>query len=44
MSDRPFHVRMRLTKAGKRFLERYKKFRGGLDDAAKRQFDRAFGA
>jgi molybdate transport system regulatory protein len=35
---------MRLTKAGKRFLERYKKFRGGLDDAAKRQFERAFGA
>jgi molybdate transport system regulatory protein len=35
---------MRLTKAGKRFLERYKKFRSGLDDAAKRQFERAFGA
>lgn len=35
---------MRLTRAGKRFLERYRKFRSGLDDAAKRQFDRAFGA
>jgi molybdate transport system regulatory protein len=35
---------MRLTKAGKRFLERYRKFRGGLEEAAKRQFERAFGA
>jgi len=35
---------MRLTKAGKRFLERYRKFRNGLDEAARRQFDRAFGA
>lgn len=35
---------MRLTKAGKRFLERYQKFRGGLDEAARKQFDRAFGA
>jgi molybdate transport system regulatory protein len=35
---------MRLTKAGKRFLERYHKFRNGLDEAARRQFDRAFGA
>ena len=35
---------MRLTKAGKRFLERYHKFRSGLDEAARRQFDRAFGA
>ena len=34
---------MRLTKAGKRFLERYKKFRSGVNDAAQRQFDRAFG-
>jgi len=34
---------MRLTRAGKRFLERYRKFREGLDDAARRQFDRAFG-
>jgi molybdate transport system regulatory protein len=34
---------MRLTKAGKRFLERYKKFRSGVDDAARRQFGRAFG-
>jgi len=29
---------------GKRFLERYQKFRSGLDEAARRQFDRAFGA
>jgi len=35
---------MRLTRAGKRFLERYHKFRSGLDEAARRQFDRAFGA
>ena len=35
---------MRLTKAGKRFLERYQKFRSGLDEAARRQFDRVFGA
>ena len=34
---------MRLTKAGKRFLERYHRFRDGLDEAARRQFDRAFG-
>jgi molybdate transport system regulatory protein len=35
---------MHLTRAGKRFLDRYKKFRSGLDEAARRQFDRAFGA
>jgi molybdate transport system regulatory protein len=35
---------MRLTRGGKRFLERYRKFRGGLDEAARRQFARAFGA
>ena len=35
---------MRLTKAGKRFLERYQRFRSGLDEAARKQFDRAFGA
>lgn len=34
---------MHLTKAGRRFLERYYKFRSGLDEAARRQFDRAFG-
>src|ERR1700687_1705305 len=34
---------MRLTRAGKRFLERYQKFRSGLDEAARPQFDRAFG-
>ena len=33
---------MRLTSAAKRFLERYQKFRNGLDAAARRQFDRAF--
>ena len=35
---------MRLTRAGKRFLERYRKFRSGLDEAAKRHFERSFGA
>jgi molybdate transport system regulatory protein len=34
---------MRLTRPGKRFLDRYHRFRNGLDDAARRQFDRAFG-
>jgi len=33
---------MRLTPAGHRFLERYWKFRNGLDGAAKRAFDRSF--
>ena len=33
---------MRLTRAGKRFLERYRKFRSGLDGAMNRQFDRSF--
>ena len=33
---------MRLTSAGKRFLARYRKFRGALDDAMKRHFARAF--
>jgi len=33
---------MRLTAAGKRFLARYGKFRRGLDDAAKRHFERSF--
>ena len=35
---------MRLTAAGKRFLGRYRKFRQGLDSAAKRQFERSFRA
>ncbi|HSB41713.1 MAG TPA: LysR family transcriptional regulator [Methylomirabilota bacterium] len=35
---------MRLTRAGRRFLDRYRKFRSGLDEAARRQFERAFGA
>lgn len=34
---------MRLTKAGKRFLARYRRFRSGLDGAVKRHFERAFG-
>jgi molybdate transport system regulatory protein len=34
---------MRLTPAGKRFLARYRKFRRGLDGAAKRHFARSFG-
>ena len=29
--------------SGKRFLDRYHRFRNGLDEAARRQFDRAFG-
>ena len=33
---------MRLTRAGRRFLARYRKFRGGLDEAAERHFTRAF--
>ena len=33
---------MRLTRAGKRFLERYRKFRNGLDGAMKRHFERSF--
>ncbi len=33
---------MRLTRAGRRFLDRYWKFRNGLNGAAKRAFDRSF--
>ena len=33
---------MRLTRAGKRFLERYWKFRNGLAGSMKRHFDRSF--
>ncbi len=33
---------MRLTRAAKQFLARYRKFRGGLDDAMKRHFERSF--
>src|SRR5215470_4981898 len=33
---------MRLTRAGKRFLQRYWKFRNGLAGAVKRHFARAF--
>ena len=34
---------MRLTADGRRFLERYRKFRAGLDATIDRQFTRAFG-
>jgi molybdate transport system regulatory protein len=34
---------MRLTPAGKRFLERYWRFRAGLDAATKEHFESAFG-
>ena len=33
---------MRLTEKGRLFLERYRKFRSGLDDAVTRQFERSF--
>jgi molybdate transport system regulatory protein len=33
---------MRLTEKGRLFLERYRKFRSGLDDAVTRQFERTF--
>ena len=33
---------MKLTTRGRRFLERYWKFRRGLDDVATRRFSRAF--
>lgn len=33
---------MCLTQAGKRFIARYRKFRGGLEDVAKRRFERSF--
>ena len=34
---------MRLTKDGKRFLERYWKFHAGVESAARRHFAQAFG-
>jgi len=33
---------MRLTRDARRFLERYRKFRAGLDGTVQRQFERAF--
>jgi molybdate transport system regulatory protein len=36
------HSGMRLTEPGRRFLQRYRKFRTGLEDAVKRQFMRSF--
>lgn len=35
---------MRLTKAGKNFIARYRKFRSGLDAVAMRHFERSFRA
>jgi hypothetical protein len=35
---------MRLTPAGRQFVERYRRFRSGLDTAMKRQFERTFRA
>src|SRR5215470_5090467 len=36
------HRGMHLTAAGKRFLERYRQFRVGLEDAMQLHFERAF--
>jgi hypothetical protein len=33
---------MRLTERGRVFLERYRKFRSGLDETVTRQFERSF--
>ena len=33
---------MRLTTAGRRFVERYTRFRAGLDSAMRREFERTF--
>ncbi|HEU5197828.1 MAG TPA: LysR family transcriptional regulator [Methylomirabilota bacterium] len=33
---------MRLTAAGRQFVERYQRFRAGLDSAMRREFDRTF--
>ena len=33
---------MRLTAAGRQFVERYRRFRAGLDSAMRRQFERNF--
>ena len=33
---------MRLTPSGKRFVQRYRKFREGLEDAVQRHFERSF--
>jgi molybdate transport system regulatory protein len=36
------HSGMRLTDKGRVFLERYRKFRSGLDETVQRQFERSF--
>jgi molybdate transport system regulatory protein len=36
------HSGMRLTERGRTFLERYRKFRSGLDETVTRQFERTF--
>ena len=36
------HSGMRLTEPARRFLQRYRKFRSGLEAAMKRQFERSF--
>jgi molybdate transport system regulatory protein len=36
------HSGMKLTEKGRLFLERYRKFRHGLDDTVTRQFERSF--
>jgi molybdate transport repressor ModE-like protein len=36
------HSGMKLTEKGRLFLERYRKFRNGLDDTVTRQFERSF--
>jgi molybdate transport system regulatory protein len=33
---------MRLTPPARRFLQRYRRFQGGVEDAMRRQFERAF--
>jgi hypothetical protein len=33
---------MRLTEPARRFLQRYRKFRNGLEGTMKRQFERSF--
>jgi molybdate transport system regulatory protein len=43
LARHPGRGRTRLTPEGKRFLERYRRFRRGLDDVVARQFSRSFG-
>ena len=39
-----FRSGMRLTEKGRVFLQRYRKFRSGLDQTVRRQFERSFKA